>query len=63
MDDIKQLLEKSGLLSLKESGLTIVSLYGVSEAKRPISRSNAIVTLANRIVGTTAFTSRNEVHF
>jgi hypothetical protein len=61
MDEINQLLEKSGLLSLKEAGLTIVSLYGVSESKRPVSRSNTIVTLANRIVGNTAFTTRNEV--
>jgi hypothetical protein len=61
MDEINQLLEKSGLLSLKEAGLTIISLYGVSELKRPVSRSNTIVSLANRIIGTNAFTCRKEV--
>ncbi|KAI9483418.1 MAG: hypothetical protein EXX96DRAFT_141612 [Benjaminiella poitrasii] len=60
MDDINKLLERSGLLALKEAGLTIVSLFGVSESRRSASSPNLVVTLANRIIGTDAFTSANE---
>ncbi|CEP18493.1 hypothetical protein [Parasitella parasitica] len=56
MDDIKKLLDKTDLLSLKDTGLTIISLYGVSEAKNP----SRIASLANTIVGANVFTSRNE---
>lgn len=61
MDEIKKLLDTSGLSSLRDSGLTIISLYGVSEEQRRTTPSNATITLANRIAGTTAFTLRNEV--
>lgn len=61
MDEIKNLLDKSELLSLKDAGLTIVSLYGVSEEKRNGSIMVTAVTLANRIVGGKHFSSRNEV--
>lgn len=63
MDEIKKLLDESGLLPLKDSGLTIVSLYGVSEEKRTMASSNTAVTLANRIVGSKVFTLRNEVRY
>ncbi|KAI8642019.1 hypothetical protein BD408DRAFT_417216 [Parasitella parasitica] len=56
MDDIKKLLDKTDLLSLKDTRLTIISLYGVSEARKP---SNT-VALANTIVGANVFTCRNE---
>lgn len=62
MDEIKKLLDESGLLPLKDSGLTIISLYGVPEEKRTSTTSNIAVTLANRVVGTKAFTPRNEVN-
>lgn len=61
MDEIKKLLERSGLLSLKDSGLTIVSIYGVSEEKKTNTSSDTALTLANRIVGKQAFAARNEV--
>jgi len=57
MDDIKQLLDRTGLLSLKDAGLTIISLYGVSEAKQ----SSTIVNLANTIVGANVFAARHKV--
>ncbi|KAG1076759.1 hypothetical protein G6F42_025305 [Rhizopus arrhizus] len=56
MDDIKQLLDRTGLLSLKDAGLTIISLYGVSEAKQ----SSTIVNLANTIVGANVFAARHK---
>jgi hypothetical protein len=62
MDEIKNLLDKSGLLSLKDAGLTIVSIYGVSEEKQNDALTVTAVTLANRIAGGKHFTLRNEVH-
>ncbi|KAG2237094.1 hypothetical protein INT48_004595 [Thamnidium elegans] len=61
MDEIKKLLDTSGLSSLRDSGLTIVSMYGVSEEQRRTSPSNTTVTLANRIADSKAFTLRNEL--
>lgn len=62
MDEIKTLLHRSGLSTLKESGLTIVSLYGVSSEKRAgITSTVSTLTIANRIVGSNYFTARNEV--
>lgn len=59
MDDINKLLDKTDLLSLKNTGLTIISLYGVSEARNSLT----IATLANTIVGANVFTSKHEVIF
>lgn len=63
MDEIKKLLDTSGLSPLRDSGLTIVSLYGVSEEQRRTLPSITTVTLANRIAGSKAFTLRNEVSY
>ncbi|KAK4516767.1 uncharacterized protein ATC70_011745 [Mucor velutinosus] len=54
MDDIRKLLDRTGLLSLKDTGLTIISLYGVSEAKQ----SSSVANLANSIVGANVFAAR-----
>ncbi|GAN00747.1 hypothetical protein MAM1_0002d00169 [Mucor ambiguus] len=56
MDDIRKLLDKTGLSSLKDTGLTIISLYGVSEAKQ----SSTIVNLANTIAGANVFAARHQ---
>ncbi|CAO3639163.1 unnamed protein product [Mucor hiemalis] len=60
MDEIKKLLHESGLFSLKESGLTVVSLYGVSEEKRIHSSSTTALSIANSIVGDKQFTFPDE---
>lgn len=64
MDEIKKLLHDSGLVSLKESGLTVVSLYGVSEEKKRTRSSATTATtalsIANTVVGNKQFTFPDE---
>lgn len=57
MDDIRKLLDRTGLSSLKDTGLTIISLYGVSEAKH----SSTIVQVANTVAGAHVFAARHQV--
>lgn len=57
MDDIRKLLDTTGLSALKDTGLTIISLYGVSEAKQ----SSTIADLANTIAGANVFAARHQV--
>lgn len=62
MDEINKLLEKTGLSSIRDTGLTIISLYGVSDNKRTSTLSNSMVKIANKIVGSDVFTSSFEVN-
>lgn len=56
MDDINEILERTGLSTIPTSGLTIISLLGVSDKSTQISP----VILANRIVGSNVFSHRKE---
>lgn len=66
MEEIKKLLHDSGLASLRDAGITIVSIFGNSgfrslSAYASGELTNIATTLANRIVGSSVFVSPNEV--
>ncbi|KAL9546355.1 hypothetical protein MBANPS3_006709 [Mucor bainieri] len=50
-------ISRTGLSSLKDTGLTIISLYGVSEAKQ----SSTIADVANTIAGAHVFAARHQL--
>lgn len=56
MDDINKLLEQTGLSNIQHSGLTIVSLYGISDKSSKLSP----VILANRIVKSDVFSHKQQ---
>ena len=66
MEAINDLLEDTHLISLKDAGLTIVSIFGNSGFRLTAANangklSNVNVTLANRIVGTEVFVPHGQV--
>ena len=57
MDEINTLLEKTDLESLRDAGLQVISIFGVSDAKRMFNKA---LTLANRIVGASVFYAQQQ---